>query len=150
MKNRTKGQSVRPNLKPHGQRWPVQCLLCPGLPHTSEHVYTPRVYYNHLLQEKQALFFEPAAKKKPLLPPFHSERHIQTVSLPQPQNPTTGWLRKTEQKMTGDKLWGGNRFIFSLNQRLGNVDLSACVSQTKFECLACKHPLMEKAKFIEH
>lgn len=120
MKNRTKGQSERPDLKPHGQRWPAQC------PHTSEHVYTPWVYYNHLLQEKQALFFEPAAKKKPLLAPFHSERHIQTFFLPQPRNPTTGWLRKTEQKMTGDKLRGGKRFIFSLNQKaweLGSLRL---------------------------
>lgn len=90
------------------------CPLCPGLPHTSEHVYTPRLCYNHLLQEKQALFFEPAAKKKPLLPPYHSERRTQTASLPQPRNPTTGWSRKTEQKMTGDKSWGGKRFIFFL------------------------------------
>lgn len=119
VKNRTKGRSVRPNLKPHGPRWAAQCPLRPGPPRTSERVYTPRVYYNHLLQEKQALFFEAAAKKKPLLPPSRSERHIQTVSLPQPQSPTTGWLRKTERKMTGDKLWGGKGFAFSLNQMKG-------------------------------
>lgn len=151
MKNRTKGQSVRPNLKPHGPRWPVQCPLRPGPPRTSERVYTPRVYYNHLLQEKQTLFFELAAKKKPLLPPSPSKTHIQTVSLPQPQNPTAGWLRETERKMTGDKLRGGKKVhIFSEpNERLGNVDLSVCVSQTKIKCLTCKAPLMKKAKFIE-
>ena len=130
----------------------MQCPSCPGPPRTSERVYTPRVYYNHLLQEKQALFFEPAAKKKPLLPPSRSERQIQTVYLPQPQNPTTGWLRKTERKMTGDKLRGGKkRFIFSLNQMrgFGNAALSACFSQTKIKCLTCKAPLMKRAKFIE-
>lgn len=119
VKNRTKGQSVRPNLKPHGPRWPAQCPLCPGPAHISERVYAPRVYYNHLLQEKQTLFFEPIAKKKPLLPPSRSKRDIQTVSLPQPRNPTTGWLRKTERKMTGDKLQGRKKLRFSLNQMKG-------------------------------
>lgn len=51
----TKGQSTRPNPKPHGPRQPMQGLRCPDLPRTSEHVYTQRVYYNHLLQDKQAL-----------------------------------------------------------------------------------------------
>lgn len=129
VKNRTKGQLVRPNLKPHGLRWPAQCPLCPGSPRTSEHVYTPRVYYNHLLQEKQPLFFELTAKKKPLLPPSCREGDIQTVSLPQPQNPTTRWLRENERKMTGDKLWGGKRFIFSVNQMKG---LGMWISQFVF------------------
>lgn len=116
MKNRTKGQSV----KPHGLRWPAQCPLRRGPPRTSEHVYTPRVYYNHLLQEKQAFFFEPAAKKKPLLPPSRSERQIQTVSLPQPQNPTTGWLgRKLNGRWQETNCGAEKRFIFSLKQMKG-------------------------------
>lgn len=109
----TKGQSVRPNPKPCGPRRPVQGLLCSGLPCTSEHVYTQRVYYNHVLQDKQALFFESTAKKKPLLPPpLCSERDTQTIPLPQSQNPKTGWLRKRERKMTGDKLRGGKGSYF--------------------------------------
>lgn len=47
------------------------------------------------------------------------ERDTQTVSLPQPQNPTTGWLRKTERKMTGDKLWGGKRSYFLCTKMKG-------------------------------
>jgi len=51
----------------------------------SEPVYTPWVYYNHLLKEKQALFFELTAKKNHFyLPPADkkifglslSDRHI--------------------------------------------------------------------------
>lgn len=41
---------------------------CPGLPRTSQHVYTQRVYYNHLLKEKQTISFELAAKKKATCP----------------------------------------------------------------------------------
>lgn len=115
MKNRTKGQSVRPNLKPHGSRWPRRCPLRPGPPRTSERVYTPRVYYNHLLQEKQTLFFEPTAKKKPLLPPSRSERNIQTASLPRPRNPTTGWLKNS----TEDDRRQIVGLIFSLSQMKG-------------------------------
>lgn len=52
--------------------------------------------------------------------------------------------------MTGDKLWGGKGSYFSLSQikGLGNVDLLACVSQTKIKCHS-NAPLMKKAKFIE-
>lgn len=35
------------------------------------------------------------------------------------------------------------------NERLGNVDLSARVSQTKIKCLTCKAPLTKEAKIIE-
>lgn len=131
-KNRTKGRSVRPNLKPHGPRWPAQCRPRPGTPRTSERVYTQRVCYNHLLQEKQALSFEPAAKKKPLLPPSRSERHIQTVSLPQPQNPTTGWLRKKLRgrwQETNCRAEKKKRFILSPNQMKG---LRRWISQLAF------------------
>lgn len=119
VKNRTKGHTVRPNLKPHGQRWPAQCPLCPGPPRTSEHVYTPRVYYNHLLQEKQAPFLWAHSQEKATSASLLQGGRYSDDSLPQPQNPTTRWLRENERKMTGDKLWGGKRFIFSLNQMKG-------------------------------
>lgn len=46
----------------------------------------------------------------------HSERDIQTFSLPQPQNPAAGWLKKSQRKMTGDKLWGGKGSYFLLTK----------------------------------
>lgn len=115
VRNRTKGHSVRPNLKPHGPRWPAQRPLHLGPPRTSERVYTPRVYYNHLLQEKQAFFFELAAKKKPLLPASCREGDIQTVLLPQPHNPKTSSPRKNwMETRTREKLHGGKRFVSQL------------------------------------
>ena len=121
-KNRTRGQSVRPNLNSHGPRCPVQCPLYPGPPCTSEPVYTLWIYYNHILQEKQALFFELTAKKKPLLPLSWREDDIQIVSLPQLQYPTTYWLGENEQKMRGDKLERGVNIIFKPNERHENTD----------------------------
>lgn len=50
-----------------------------------------------LTQGKQTISFELVAKKKkkkPLVPPFHSERRIESVFLTQPQNPTKGWLKR--------------------------------------------------------
>lgn len=68
--NRTKGQSVRPGLKAHGSRWPG----------AAEPVYAARLHYSHLLQETQGFLFEPAAKKKPLVPSSRREGDAQTVS----------------------------------------------------------------------
>lgn len=51
-----------------GLRWSVMGPLCPGLPCTSRRVYTPRVYYNHLLKQKQNISFELVAKEKPAVP----------------------------------------------------------------------------------
>lgn len=126
-----------PNLKPHGPRWPALCPLCPGPPRTSERVYTLRVYYNHLLQEKQALSFEPAAKKKPLLPPSRSERDIQIVSLPQPQNPSSRLVRERwVRKMTGDKLRGrkGSYFLWTKWKAWECGSLSSCFSNKDQVC----------------
>lgn len=90
----------------------LRSVRCIGPPRTSERVYTPRVYYNHLLQEKQAFFFELAAKKKPLLPASCREGDIQTVLLPQPRNPKTSSPRKNwMETRTREKLRGGKRLF---------------------------------------
>lgn len=101
--------------------------LCPGLPCTSQHVYTPRVYYNHLLEQKLNISFELAAKKSqwslPLTagdafrPSFSHSRRIQQQ---------VGW-GETQQKMTGDKLRVGKKaHIFSRPKAWESAPLYLC------------------------
>lgn len=130
VKNRTKGQSVGPNLKPCG---PVEmaCAVSAvsrAAPHIRVCLHSACLLQS-LTAGKTSPLLWAQGQEKPLLPPSRSKRDIQTVSLTQPQNPTTGWLRETERKMTGDKLWGGKRFIFSLNQMKG---LGTWISQLVF------------------
>lgn len=100
----------------------LRSVRCIGPPRTSERVYTPRVYYNHLLQEKQAFFFELAAKKKPLLPASCREGDIQTVLLPQPRNPKTSSPRKNwMETRTREKLRGGKRLCFTRKDQASDM-----------------------------
>lgn len=112
-----------------GVRWPVMGPLCTGLPCTSQHVYTPWVYYNHLLEQKQNISFELAAKKSqwplPLTvrgafrPSFSHGRRIQQQ---------VGW-GETQQKMTGDKLRVGKQaHIFSRPKAWESAPLYLCFS----------------------
>lgn len=122
-----------------------------GCSRTSEHVYTRRVYYNHLLQQKQALSFEPAAKKKPLLAPFHSERHIHSpTSFSHSRGvPATGWLRKTEQKTTRRQIGGVEKkvHIFSKPKAWERGSLPLGFSNEVGVVRHADPPLTERAKF---
>lgn len=103
--------------------------LWSGLPWTSQHVYPPRVYYNHLLKQKQNICFELVAKKSQWSLPFtvrdafrlsfsHSRRVQQQV----------GW-GETQQKMTGDKLRVGKKaHIFSKPKAWESAPLYLCFS----------------------
>lgn len=101
--------------------------LWSGLPWTSQHVYPPRVYYNH--KQKQNICFELVAKKSQWSLPFtvrdafrlsfsHSRRVQQQV----------GW-GETQQKMTGDKLRVGKKaHIFSKPKAWESAPLYLCFS----------------------
>lgn len=92
-KTEQRDKTVESNLKPHGPE-----MACKGstasraTPHITACLHSTGPLQS-LTQGKQTISFELVAKKKPLIPPFHSERCIETVFLTQPQNPTTGWLR---------------------------------------------------------
>lgn len=118
-KTEQRGKTVKSNLKPH---WPE--MRCNGstVSRATSHIHIclhSTGPLQSLTQGKQTISFEFAAKKSHLSLPFtvrdvfrpsfsHSHRIQQQV----------GW-GETQQKMTGDKLWGGKRLIFSPNQGLG-------------------------------
>lgn len=129
-------------------RWPVMSPLCPGLPWaTSQHVSTPRVYYNHLLKQKQNISFEIVAKKKSSDPSLSQwERHPDRLSHTATQS-NNGLVEGKLNRRWQETNWGlEKRLIFSPDQKLGKVHLFTCVSQ----CLAGKAPLVKEAKFMEH
>lgn len=113
-----------------GLRWPVMGQLRPGLPCTSQHVYTPRVYYNHWLKQKQNISFELVAKKKASGPSLSQrETHSDRLSHTAAESNNRLVEGETQQKMTGDKLRVGKKaHIFSRAKAWESAPLYLCFS----------------------
>ena len=97
-----------------GLRWPARRPLCPGPPlYIRACLHSTGLLQSLTVAKKKALAFEPAAKKKPLLPPSHSKRDIHMVSLSHSRRIQQQVGQGTQRRrMTGDKLWGGEGSYF--------------------------------------